>query len=496
MTRIPDAHRQRPATSPRTCRVLIVGSRLRRSRRGDPADPGGRRDFLVVERGSDGRRHLARQHLPRRGLRRALAPVLVLASSSTRLVALVLAAAGDPGLPAHVTADKYGVLRPASCFDTEVDAARAGTSDARRWPVDDHARRRSPPTSSSPAVGALCRARSCPTSRASRTSRARSSTPRAGTTTSTSPASGSRVIGTGASAIQIVPGDRRRRSATSTSTSAPRPWVMPRHDRAYRPLEKLALPARPGAAAARARGDLLGPRVLRARLRVRSPRSCRPRSGSPSSNIAKAIDDPAAARRGHARLADRLQAHPDLQRPGTRRWRATTSTSSPTASPRSAPNAIVTARRHRARGRRDHRRHRLPRHRLADVRAHHRRRRPQRWPRCWREHGQQAYKGAAVTGFPNLMFLIGPNTGLGHSSMVYMVESHDELPVQRAAQRWTSTASPPSTSAPTCSSKYNDELQQRMRRTIWTTGGCASWYLDEHGNNTTLWPSFTFVFRR
>jgi hypothetical protein len=35
-----------------------------------------------------------------------------------------------------------------------------------------------------------------------------------------------------------------------------------------------------------------------------------------------------------------------------------------------------------------------------------------------------------------------------------------------------------------------------MKRTIWTTGGCASWYLDAHGNNTTLWPSFTFVFRR
>jgi hypothetical protein len=34
-----------------------------------------------------------------------------------------------------------------------------------------------------------------------------------------------------------------------------------------------------------------------------------------------------------------------------------------------------------------------------------------------------------------------------------------------------------------------------MGKTIWKTGGCASWYLDEHGNNTTLWPSFTFKFR-
>src|SRR5206468_132822 len=42
----------------------------------------------------------------------------------------------------------------------------------------------------------------------------------------------------------------------------------------------------------------------------------------------------------------------------------------------------------------------------------------------WDEQGQQAYKGAAVAGFPNLLFVVGPNTGLGHSSMVYMIESH------------------------------------------------------------------------
>jgi hypothetical protein len=44
--------------------------------------------------------------------------------------------------------------------------------------------------------------------------------------------------------------------------------------------------------------------------------------------------------------------------------------------------------------------------------------------------------------------------------------------------------------------EYNERLQARMRGTIWTTGGCASWYLDKHGNNTTLWPDFTFVFRQ
>ena len=35
-----------------------------------------------------------------------------------------------------------------------------------------------------------------------------------------------------------------------------------------------------------------------------------------------------------------------------------------------------------------------------------------------------------------------------------------------------------------------------MTRTVWNTGGCASWYLDAEGRNTTLWPDFTWKFRR
>jgi cyclohexanone monooxygenase len=44
--------------------------------------------------------------------------------------------------------------------------------------------------------------------------------------------------------------------------------------------------------------------------------------------------------------------------------------------------------------------------------------------------------------------------------------------------------------------RWNANLQRRMQRTVWTTGGCESWYLDEHGRNTTLWPKATFTFRR
>jgi cyclohexanone monooxygenase len=113
----------------------------------------------------------------------------------------------------------------------------------------------------------------------------------------------------------------------------------------------------------------------------------------------------------------------------------------------------------------------------------------------WRETGMAAYKGTTVPGFPNYFMLVGPNTGLGHSSMVFVIESQvrylcDAVRELRR-QGWSSVEPTPAANA-----GWNRDLQRRMRRTVWSTGGCSSWYLDEHGNNTTLWPKATFTFRR
>jgi cyclohexanone monooxygenase len=113
----------------------------------------------------------------------------------------------------------------------------------------------------------------------------------------------------------------------------------------------------------------------------------------------------------------------------------------------------------------------------------------------WDQHGQQAYKGTAVAGFPNMLLLIGPNTGLGHSSMIYMIESQINYLASALKTMDSRGLSTFEVSAET-QREYNEKVQQQMGRTIWTTGGCASWYLDKHGNNTTLWPSFTFLFRQ
>ncbi|MGH3978078.1 MAG: flavin-containing monooxygenase [Pseudonocardiaceae bacterium] len=109
--------------------------------------------------------------------------------------------------------------------------------------------------------------------------------------------------------------------------------------------------------------------------------------------------------------------------------------------------------------------------------------------------GAQAYLGTAVSGFPNLFLLMGPNSGLGHNSVVLAIESQIEyvLDALRVMAAWHVGAVEVH---PRAQSEFVAGVQQRMAGTVWTTGGCASWYLDDAGRNTTLWPGFTGRFRR
>jgi cyclohexanone monooxygenase len=111
------------------------------------------------------------------------------------------------------------------------------------------------------------------------------------------------------------------------------------------------------------------------------------------------------------------------------------------------------------------------------------------------EVGMQAYKGATVHGFPNLFFIVGPNTGLGHSSMVFMIESQVAYAVD-AVRRMRATGVRAVEPTREAQRTWNDDVQRRMRRTVWNRGGCSSWYLDDHGRNVTLWPRTTYTFRR
>jgi cation diffusion facilitator CzcD-associated flavoprotein CzcO len=112
---------------------------------------------------------------------------------------------------------------------------------------------------------------------------------------------------------------------------------------------------------------------------------------------------------------------------------------------------------------------------------------------AWK-NGAEAYLGTAIAGFPNLFLLVGPNSGLGHNSMVFMIESQiqyvlDSLRQMRERELQTVEVKP------AVQARYNARLQERLANTVWNTGGCISWYNTRTGKNTTLWPGFTFEYR-
>jgi cation diffusion facilitator CzcD-associated flavoprotein CzcO len=112
---------------------------------------------------------------------------------------------------------------------------------------------------------------------------------------------------------------------------------------------------------------------------------------------------------------------------------------------------------------------------------------------CWKG-SPRAHMGSTVPGFPNLFMLLGPNTGLGHSSMVYMIESQVAY-VAGALKEMRRRGAATVEVRREVVERFNAAIDRRMKDTVWTTG-CKSWYLDDTGRNGTLWPDWTFMFRR
>ena len=103
--------------------------------------------------------------------------------------------------------------------------------------------------------------------------------------------------------------------------------------------------------------------------------------------------------------------------------------------------------------------------------------------------GSEAYFGVAVHGFPNLFMLIGPNSGLGHNSIVFMIEAQTHL-IRQALQTIADEGATSMEVRPAAQRNFNRSVQQRMGDTVWKSG-CDSWYLDDDGTNRTLWPGYT-----
>jgi cation diffusion facilitator CzcD-associated flavoprotein CzcO len=109
------------------------------------------------------------------------------------------------------------------------------------------------------------------------------------------------------------------------------------------------------------------------------------------------------------------------------------------------------------------------------------------------ERGMEAYKTTAVSGFPNLWFLKGPNTGLGHNSAIYIAEAQMEYVME--SLKLTKQGKVLEV-RPEEQEKFMAEVEELSAGTVWLSGGCSSWYVDPRsGRLTTLWPDFSFTFR-
>ncbi len=107
----------------------------------------------------------------------------------------------------------------------------------------------------------------------------------------------------------------------------------------------------------------------------------------------------------------------------------------------------------------------------------------------------KAHLGTTVSGFPNLFMMQGPNTGLGHTSVLLMQEAQYAHLVNavRHMDRNSITMIEPTAEAQT---EFIAGVDRRMRHTVWMQGGCRSWYIDSTGRNSALWPGTPGQFRR
>jgi cation diffusion facilitator CzcD-associated flavoprotein CzcO len=106
----------------------------------------------------------------------------------------------------------------------------------------------------------------------------------------------------------------------------------------------------------------------------------------------------------------------------------------------------------------------------------------------------RALRGTTVPGFPNMCLIIGPNTGLGHNSMVHIIESQLSYIADYLATL-DRTGAAALDARPAAEERWCADIERRMASTVWATGGCVSWYLNAAGRNPTLWPASTIRFR-
>ncbi|NUL24440.1 flavin-containing monooxygenase [Streptomyces lunaelactis] len=299
------------------------------------------------------------------------------------------------------------------------------------------------------------------------------------------------MIGTGASAIQIVPAIQPEAAHVTLFQRTP-PWVLPRMDRAISGPERWLHRQLPFTGAAR-RGLLWGIRELQVSAFTKRPNELGLIESIAKRNMSRSIKDPAlratltpSYRIGCKRILLSSEYYPALARPnvdvvasGLAEVRGSTVVAADGTE--TEADAIIFGTGFHVTD--------LPiAERVVGADGI-------TLAEAWKD-GMESLRGATAAGFPNWMTIIGPNTGLGNSSMILMIES--QLNYLASYMRQLNVLGERAALAvrPSAVGAWNRRGQERMERTVWKSGGCNSWYLDANGRNTTLWPGTTGEFRK
>ncbi|GGU85995.1 Baeyer-Villiger monooxygenase [Streptomyces albospinus] len=305
--------------------------------------------------------------------------------------------------------------------------------------------------------------------------------------------SGKRVamVGTGASAIQIVP-EIQPRVGTLTVFQRTPPWVMPRADRRITAVERWLHTKVPATRELR-RQLLWGIRELQVSAFTKRPDELGLIEAIARSHMRKVIKDPAMRARltpdyriGCKRILLSNSWYPALAQPnvdlvssGLREIRGNTLVAADGSE--AEVDAIIF-------GTGFHVTDMPIAHRVTGANG-------TTLAEEWKD-GMAALRGSSAAGFPNFLTIIGPNTGLGNSSMILMIEAQLNYLADFMRRLDVLGGGIALDARPSAVEEWTRTIQQRMRRTVWNTGGCDSWYLDANGRNTTAWPGTTGEFRR
>lgn len=304
------------------------------------------------------------------------------------------------------------------------------------------------------------------------------------------------VIGTGASAVQLVPELQKIAHRVDVFQRTPN-WIIPRNERSFSSFEKAVFRRAPSVQRA-VRGAIYCALESRVPAFARFPQAMRVVELQGKRNIAKAIEDPIlrakvtpSYRAGCKRILISNKWYPALAAenvdlvtdPIVKMADETITTADPSTGETTtrAIDVLVVATGFHATD--------------PPIAQHITGRGGRTLAQVWDEAGMAAYKGTTVHGFPNFFQIVGPNTTLGHSSMIFIIESQVRYVVEavRTMRRQGLTAVEPARRA---QEEWTRWIRRRMQPTVWQTGGCSSWYQDKFGNNTTLWPGQTFSFRK